>query len=256
MQEKETEALLVIADISGYTSFMLDNKQTLFHAQTIITNLISTVIKEAKIPLQIAKLEGDAVFLYAQKKSSDEKWAEEIARIKKNISSFVVGFKKRALELSESNTCGCNACTLVKELKLKVVIHYGKALFYKISGMKELSGSDVILVHRLLKNSVPSQEYILFTEAAYNAFGYGQRQDFEERSETYEGGETKVFVTYPGEKIKAVIEKMKKKKLDSFFYRMLYMMSKMGSMAAVMMSGGRKKYNNIEVPGHEGHTHE
>ena len=58
----EHDVLLLIADISGYTDFMLSNKVSLAHSQDIITKLMKVIIKEVKIPLKISKFEGDAIF--------------------------------------------------------------------------------------------------------------------------------------------------------------------------------------------------
>jgi len=64
----------MIADISGYTEFMLSDEMKLEHSQHIITQLISMIIGQIKIPLKISKLEGNAIFLYAVKKSEDSTW--------------------------------------------------------------------------------------------------------------------------------------------------------------------------------------
>lgn len=62
--------------------------------------------------------------------------------------------------------CGCRSCSNVGQLRLKVVVHSGETLVYEIAGRTELAGVDVIIVHRLLKNSLASREYLLLTEAA------------------------------------------------------------------------------------------
>ena len=61
--------------------------------------------------------------------------------------------------------CTCDGCTQAGELKLKFVAHVGEVAFQKVKRYTELAGVDVILVHRLLKNSVPIPEYVLMTDA-------------------------------------------------------------------------------------------
>lgn len=56
---------IVLADISGYTRFVKAHGVSLLHAEEIITELLEAVIDGAEFPLKLAKLEGDAVFLYA-----------------------------------------------------------------------------------------------------------------------------------------------------------------------------------------------
>ena len=67
----EGNVLLFIADISGYTKYMVENKNAYVHAQIIITELLETIIKELNLPFEVSKLEGDAVFFY-HKVESDE----------------------------------------------------------------------------------------------------------------------------------------------------------------------------------------
>mgnify|MGYP001403948190 CR=1 FL=1 len=57
----ETEhGYLVLADISGYTSYLAQTE--LEHAQEILTDLLATIVDQFKQALTISKLEGDAVF--------------------------------------------------------------------------------------------------------------------------------------------------------------------------------------------------
>lgn len=61
------DVLLIIADISGYTRFMVANQTEIEHSHEIISALLEAIIGEVEIPLTVSKLEGDAVFLYAIK---------------------------------------------------------------------------------------------------------------------------------------------------------------------------------------------
>lgn len=44
------------------------------HAHGVVSDLIAAVIKEVQLPLEVNKLEGDAIFLVARKQ--DEGWAD------------------------------------------------------------------------------------------------------------------------------------------------------------------------------------
>jgi len=245
MAGREKDVLLIIADISGYTNFMVNSKITLLHAQTMITTLINAVIREARVPLKVAKLEGDAVFLVAVKTGSENSWARELSRIKKHITGFFAAFKIRANELAATNNCSCNACTMVQELKLKVVIHYGKALFYTVSGHREIAGPDVILVHRLLKNPIKSPEYIALTSAAFTELGLKDVAAYEQINETYDAGSPTLLVTYPAEKLKAIIEKIHKKNSNSLSAKTRDMMAKISAMLPIMMGLNKRHYHNL-----------
>ena len=83
-------------------------------------------------------------------------------------------------------------------LRLKVVVHSGEALFYQIHHFNELSGTDVILVHRLLKNSEAADEYLLLTEPAYTDIDFPCKLPVIEGYESYEHlGQIKTFVYNP-----------------------------------------------------------
>jgi hypothetical protein len=84
----EKEAILMIADISGYTKYMLSNQIDLVHAQVVINELISTIIKQVEIPLEISKLEGDAVFFFAERPSETALWDNTRREIGKKLIKF------------------------------------------------------------------------------------------------------------------------------------------------------------------------
>ena len=63
--------VLVIADISGYTDFMLSHEKSLAHSQMIIGELLGLLVSEIGPPLEMVELEGDAVFMYARRSDLD-----------------------------------------------------------------------------------------------------------------------------------------------------------------------------------------
>jgi hypothetical protein len=95
--------------------------------------------------------------------------------------------------------CALNPCALsAQDLRLKVVIHAGEVAIEHIHGFDKLFGMDVILAHRLLKNSVRSPEYVLMTEAAYNWLGDFHQLEPERQTEYCEGiGVVETIVIYP-----------------------------------------------------------
>lgn len=179
--------VLILADISGYTRFMLANATAAVHAQMVITKLLEEIIREVEIPLQVKEIEGDAVFLYALKSDDDAEWDETRRLIGRKLLSFFDAFARGILAGSEFALCSCPSCQNVDQLKLKVVVHSGEAVFHKVGEFADVSGVDVILAHRLLKNSIPSNEYILMTEAAYQDIEVETSVDVSTGEEHYEG---------------------------------------------------------------------
>jgi hypothetical protein len=216
MGDKELNVLLMIADISGYTKFMISNKQSLTHSQMIITELTKTILKQVEIPFEVSKLEGDAIFMYAVKSESEQSWELTSKTIGNKILRFMDIFSDKVKELSESNVCGCAACSNVSKLKLKLVIHSGRALIYQLGKFEELSGVDVILVHRLLKNSIQSNEYVLMSETAFNEIIFPSDVQFHQSKEYYEEiGDVKTVIYLPYN------ESQEQEKYDNFFYKMI-----------------------------------
>ncbi|MDH3900498.1 MAG: DUF2652 domain-containing protein [Gammaproteobacteria bacterium] len=194
------QVLLMIADISGYTKFMVSSDLEIEHSQRVISELIQTIIRQVEIPLEVSKLEGDAVFLYAKKDSDAYTW-EDIRKVTgEKLILFFDDFHEKLQELGSHISCSCGACSNLHALKLKIVVHSGEALFYRIHHFNELSGSDVILVHRLLKNSATTDEYLLMTEPAYVDIEFPCQLPVEEGSEHYEHlGHVKTFVYSPAD---------------------------------------------------------
>ncbi len=157
------QALLVIADIGGYTRFMREHTFALAHAQDTVSRLIEAVI-DASRPLRLAKLEGDAAFLYAPLPAGADASHREVL-LTSTIPSIYRAFHTRRTEIASIGMCNCAACVNVVNLRLKFVAHAGQVAEQKVKRYSELAGMDVILVHRMLKNEVPLDEYVLMTEA-------------------------------------------------------------------------------------------
>ena len=198
VDQSERDVILMIADISGYTKFLVTNQTELGHAQVIINELTRTIIEEVKIPLQISKLEGDAVFFFAVKDGDSAQWEETRRQIGQRLLLFFEKFSDKLHELKESNTCPCTVCTHVDALNLKIIVHSGRALFYRLDRFSELSGIDVIIVHRLLKNSLKSDRYILMTDHAKKDIPIPQNLTTKKHREEYETiGTINSSIIYP-----------------------------------------------------------
>jgi hypothetical protein len=60
--------------------------------------------------------------------------------------------------------CPCEACLAISNLSLKFVVHHGPLAEIKVGRFVKQSGPEMIVAHRLLKNSIASNEYLLITE--------------------------------------------------------------------------------------------
>lgn len=197
MDINQHKAILIIADISGYTNFMLANRKTISKSHKIIIELITTIIEHLELPLEVAKIEGDAVFLYILKGEDENEWNNVNKNIGDKLITFFDVFTLKINELRNSVLCEGDVCLKIESLKLKVIVHSGFAELVKINNFIELSGIDVIIIHRLLKNSVQSKEYILMTESACNDIMFPRIICIETSVELIEDiGEIKTFIYY------------------------------------------------------------
>jgi uncharacterized protein YndB with AHSA1/START domain len=173
----------LIADISGYTGYLADVE--LDHAQDILADLIGAVVTALRPNFRLAKLEGDAAFTFMAAETLDGSMLLDA------IERCYFGFRRRRRDVGQATSCECNACSRIPDLDLKFVVHHGEAILQKVAGRQELLGSDVILVHRLLKNEVVEQlgmnAYALITQACIDASGLDPAVlGMREHAETYD----------------------------------------------------------------------
>jgi Protein of unknown function (DUF2652) len=161
--EETRRALLLIADIGGYTEYMQSHRTILGHAEAATTRLLEKVVDAAR-GFDLIEIEGDAAFLSREADTLDG--SATLAAITEAVVPMHRAFhvERRLVEL---NLCPCESCTQTSELKLKFVAHVGEVAIQRIKRRRKLVGIDVILVHRLLKNPVQVPEYVLLSEDLY-----------------------------------------------------------------------------------------
>jgi class 3 adenylate cyclase len=161
-------AVIVLADVSGYTRFMKLHGLALVHAESIITELLDSIIDHTEHPLTLNKLEGDAALFYALADANPQAVAESALH---QVNGFFQAFSTRKKEIGVDVLCNCGACTEVVHLNIKAVVNYGGVVVRRARQFEEISGTSVIIAHRLLKNSVPLSEYVLLTEDFVQVLG-------------------------------------------------------------------------------------
>jgi hypothetical protein len=158
-------ACLLIADISGYTSYLVGVE--LDHAQEILADLMRTIVTALQPGFRLAKLEGDAAFVFAVTEKIDG------SLLLDTIERCYFGFRRRRRDVRQATSCPCKACTHIPDLNLKFVVHHGTILRQEVTGREELVGPDVIVIHRLLKNEVVAstgiEAYAAFTQQCVDA---------------------------------------------------------------------------------------
>ncbi|MBX9606652.1 MAG: DUF2652 domain-containing protein [Gammaproteobacteria bacterium] len=105
---RNTDAVLVIVDISGYTRFVQQRPVSLEHAESIVTELIESIIDQASNPLVVNKLEGDAALLYAETHGDR---GVAIASVVGQLARFFSVFSSSLDRIKAARSrCNCDAC--------------------------------------------------------------------------------------------------------------------------------------------------
>jgi hypothetical protein len=151
------QATILIPDISGFTEFV--TKTELDHSSHIINELLNLIINQNYSGFSLSEIEGDAILFY--------KKGDTLSRqvLVKQCMDMFSKFHEQLKLMERDVICRCGACQSASQLSLKFIIHYGAIKEFKIANIIKASGVDMIIAHRLLKNSINSQEYILLSSS-------------------------------------------------------------------------------------------
>ena len=152
----ETNATILIPDISGFTEFMTTTE--LSHSSHAIHMLIDAIVNAVGEEYEVSEIEGDAVLLIKKGPAPSKKEILDICL--KIFNAF--HFQRKWMQ--QYTICPCGACKAIINLTLKFVVHHGPLAEIKVGRFVTHSGTEMIVAHRLLKNSIDNNEYLLMTE--------------------------------------------------------------------------------------------
>ncbi len=180
------KSLLFIPDISGFTKFVQTTEVE--HSQHVIAELLEVLIESNTQELELAEVEGDALFFYKE----DEVLSQE--RLLAQIETMFTAFHSHLKLLEKNRICPCNACATAPELQLKLVAHCGELQYLSVQSNRKPFGQEVIEAHRLLKNSVDSDNYALISKELASTielpiYYYSKVFRFREGHDNYDGKE-------------------------------------------------------------------
>lgn len=195
-QGSRRQGALLLADMSGYTGFLQgvsDAHRDLIveaaeppPAYAVLSSLLDTMVTLLAPRFELAKFEGDAIFAVAP----DGPGAIRGPAVMTCLRACHAAFTTRLDEAKGEWTCTCTSCARIGDLGLKFVLHYGEFVVQRIAGREELLGSDVNVVHRLLKNHardvIGPRPYALVSDAALEALEV-PADEMEAMTESYDG---------------------------------------------------------------------
>lgn len=147
--------MVMIPDISGFTDFVINTNMTI--GKYITENLLKSIIDSNNLLLEVSEIEGDAVLFY--KYDEIPSFDDTIAQIVKMYNNF----KEELIRLS-------TVLAIEIPLSLKIIVHYGAFIQYKIGRFEKLYGVAVVEAHKMLKNHIAKfLPYALFSETFLKA---------------------------------------------------------------------------------------
>ena len=160
---KAEPTLICIPDISGFTQFMREANFEL--SSQVIPALLNEIIYSNKLKLKVSEIEGDAVLFF---RSGDLPKLEELIE---QCKTFYLDFYQRMELLYQKHKKSEDAEIIPEILGLKIILHYGEEIaMVPIGNRIKLMGEDVITAHRLLKNNIEIEEYVLISNQLLERF--------------------------------------------------------------------------------------
>ena len=153
---EEGLALLCIPDISGFTRFMVETD--LEFSKKIIPALLRNLVASNELNLKLGEIEGDAILFY--RFGALPSFKELIEQCK----TFYFKFNDQLKQLEKDYPDDFSKYVSPNNLSLKIILHAAEMTSTHIGGITKLLGEDVVVAHKLLKNKVPDNEYILLSE--------------------------------------------------------------------------------------------
>lgn len=155
-----SSSLLFLPDISGFTEFVQTTEVE--HSQHVISELLEVLIEANTEQLQLAEIEGDALFFYKENE------IPSLEKLLAQVEHMFTAFYSHLKLLEKNRICPCNACSSAPKLQLKIIAHCGKLQFINVQNNRKPFGTQVIEAHRLMKNAVDSDNYVLLSKELTN----------------------------------------------------------------------------------------
>lgn len=147
------EGLLFIPDISGFTQLVHSTDAAT--GKIITAELLTAIISQNQLKLDISEVEGDAILFYRYGA------APSVQQLMLQFKQMETAFNKKRNELEKR-------FMLTIEVSLKAITHYGQISEYRVGPFTKLYGEVVVEAHHLLKNAVQSDNYLLLSDSLYS----------------------------------------------------------------------------------------
>lgn len=150
--QESIPAFFFLPDISGFTNFIQNTN--LKEGARLIHDLLEVIIDSNILDLEIAEIQGDAIWFYKLGAPVS------ISELEKQTIKTFTDFQAALTEMEEKHELLAGA----KDLTLKIIVHYGRISTTTVKGTLKLIGTNSVIAHRILKNNIKGNEYLLMTD--------------------------------------------------------------------------------------------
>jgi len=123
--------------------------------------------------MELIEIEGDALFFLGRGPRPT------LTALEQQSKHMYEKFHEHLLLYEKNRICPCGACKTAHNLQLKFVFHAADVSFISVGGKEKPHGPDVIKIHRLLKNDVPTPEYLLTTQSDVSSDYYNLTSSYD-----------------------------------------------------------------------------
>jgi hypothetical protein len=145
---------IFIVDISGFTRFVKETES--IKGALVISRLLTAIVSANKFSFEVSEIEGDAILFFRYGKPSP------VSQVLDQFETMLSAFNKKLKNLKISSGSA-------EQLSIKAVAHYGEISRYRIFNFDKLYGKVLIEAHRLLKNQIHQDTYMLITDQYFDA---------------------------------------------------------------------------------------
>jgi hypothetical protein len=177
-QPDVNDVLFFIPDIGGFTKFVAETEVR--HSRHIVKELLEILVDANRLGLEVSEFEGDAVLFYRSGAPPS------LGELVEQAHRMFVDFHSHLKQFEFTRICQCGACVGASRIALKFVAHYGSAGTMQVKDRVKFIGKDIIVAHRLLKNSVPESQYLLVTQPTLDRIDGSDAASFTSGADAYD----------------------------------------------------------------------
>jgi class 3 adenylate cyclase len=129
--------------------------------QTVVSDLLESVLQASRPPLVLNKLDGNTALMYVLAENDNNLLAENIIIQARRMFKAFIEKRNQMIQAEPKRT------PVLNSFRFRVILHAGDVAYKKIKDFDELGGLSAILIYRLLQQSGAAESSLWMTESFY-----------------------------------------------------------------------------------------